>query len=93
MTWPAAEAPSFPLRRMSRVEAMFRESRKRVVTRSREGNVENSRGLIRYREVNKTTKESVMLTESRRSSRNGGRGRTITIRMATTPIATQRSLR
>jgi hypothetical protein len=34
-----------------------------------------------------------MLTESRMSRRKEGRGMTITRRMATTPIATERSLR
>jgi hypothetical protein len=69
---------------MRRVDAMFRESRNRVVIRRREGNVENSRGLMMYREVNKMTKETVILNERRMSRRKVGRGMIITRRMPMT---------
>jgi hypothetical protein len=71
---------------------MFKESRNRVVIRRREGNVENSRGLIMYKEVSRMTREHVMLSERRISRINVGKGMIITRRMAMTLPPMRRSL-
>jgi len=54
------------------------------VINRRDGNTEKSRGLVIYREVNKITREHVMLRERRISSRKVGSGMIITRRIATT---------
>jgi hypothetical protein len=78
---------------MRRVEAMLRDNRKRVVIKSREGKVENSRGLVMERAVKRMIKAEVMLAERRISRMREGRGITMTIRIATTPTAMEMSLR
>ncbi len=90
ITRPTAPGPSWPWRRISRVEAMLRERRKRVVTRSSDGKEEKSSGLVLYIDISRMTRPMVMLSDSSRSRIMVGRGRIMTIRMATTPTATKR---
>ena len=75
---------------MSRVEAMFSASRNRVVIRSSEGKEEKSSGLVLYMLISRMSRPMVMLKESSMSSKNGGSGTIMTMRMATTPSATKR---
>jgi len=75
------------------VEAIFKDSRKRVVSRRTEGKVENSRGWVMYIEVRSTNREMVKLHDKRTSKSRVGRGMIMTSRMATTAPAMQTSLR
>jgi hypothetical protein len=76
---------------MSRVEATFRARRFRVVTRSMEGKMENSRGELMNMVVRRMTREKEMLKESMRSRIMVGRGMSITNRIMTTPPARRMS--
>ena len=91
MTWPAAAVPSLPCKRISRVEATFKESLKRVVTKSTEGNTEKSKGFKVYMPVSRMIRAKEMLKESRISKRKEGKGRIMTTKMATTPAASPTS--
>jgi hypothetical protein len=77
---------------MSLVEATFKESLNRVATNSTEGNMAKSKGLTVYMAIRITTIEKVMLSANRKSSKKGGSGMIITIKMATTPTAMKESL-
>ena len=74
------------------VEAMFNDNLKRVVSRRREGKVENSSGFLIYNEVRRIIREVIKLKERRPSKRNAGIGITITKTMEITPAAIWRSL-
>src|SRR5581483_7664415 len=78
-----AAAPSWPCRRMSRVDATFRARRKSVTTSSTEGKVENSSGSCVYMLTIRITSASEIESARRRSIRIGGSG---TIMTTTTPI-------
>jgi hypothetical protein len=77
---------------MSLVEATFKESLNRVATNSTEGNTAKSSGLTVYIAIRRTTIEKVILSANRKSSKKGGSGMIMTIKMATTPTAMQESL-
>jgi hypothetical protein len=85
MTTPAAEMPSFPCRRMRRVEAILRDNRKRVDNNRTVGKVENSKGFVIFKAVSRIIKDKVKLKESRISSKRAGKGITITKRRKMTP--------
>ena len=57
---------------------MFSTNRKSVIASSSEGNAENSNGPLMYMTVSRITVASVMLADSRRSIRNGGKGTSMT---------------
>ena len=63
-----------------------------VVSKSMEGNADNSKGLKIYVDARSIINENVMLNAKRISSSIGGRGITINIRIATTAIAIRISL-
>jgi len=69
ITCPAAEGPSCPWSKMSRVEATFSESRKRVVTRRSAGKAVKSRGLLMYMDMRRMASATVKERESRKSMR------------------------
>ena len=87
MTWPAAEVPSWPCARISRVEARLSDSRSIVEISSTVGKAENSSGAWMNSEVIRISTESVIEIASARSSRIGGSGRISTTRMVRTPTA------
>src|SRR5581483_12088309 len=92
MTWPAAEAPSFPCSRILRLLARLRERRNRVRSRSKEGKTENCTGRKMYMETSNTSTEAVMLRDSSTSSRNDGRGTSMTKTVATADAGMIQSL-
>jgi len=71
---------------MSRVEATLRESLKRVVIKSNDGNMEKSRALIVYMAIRRMVMERVILRARRKSRSMGGNGMIITTRIVTTPM-------
>ena len=73
---------------MIRVEAIFRESRKRVTTSKRDGKTENSRDDSIKRATINMINENVMLNEIRISNKKVGIGITITPRITMIPAAT-----
>jgi hypothetical protein len=85
MTFPAAEVPSLPCNRINRVDATFRESLKRVVTRSKDGKIEKSRDFTVYMAMRSIVIERVIFKARRKSSKKGGSGIIITTRMVITP--------
>ena len=93
MTWPAAAVPSWPCDRISRVEAMFSDSRSMVEISSTVGNAENSSGAWMNREVIRIRIETVIEIARNRSSTSEGSGRISTTRMVRTPNASARSPR
>ena len=76
---------------MIRVEAMFKESRNKVIMSKREGNTENSRGEIINTATMSTISEKVRLKERSKSSNTVGIGITITPRTVIIPSATNNS--
>src|SRR5258708_24598797 len=78
MTLPAADAPSFPCKRMRRLEARFSDSRNRVSSSSRLGKTENCAGRKMCMADSKTRMDAVRLAARRISSRNEGSGTSIT---------------
>jgi hypothetical protein len=85
MTFPAAEAPSLPCNRINRVDATFRESLKRVVTRSKDGKIEKSRDFTVYMAMRSIVIERVIFRARRKSSKKVGSGIIITTRTVITP--------
>jgi len=85
MTCPAAPVPSLPCSRMSRDEATLSDRRNRVTVSSTEGKTEKSSGLRTNIDISRITIAVVMLSDSSRSMMIGGRGITMTMRMAMTP--------
>ena len=76
---------------MIRVEAILRESLKRVTTNKREGKTENSKDdSIKTATINMIN-EKVMLKEIRTSSKRVGIGITITPKITMIPAATNNS--
>ena len=92
ITLPAAAAPVCPCKRTSRVDAIFSDRRKSVVIRSRDGNMENSRGLEAYIVSSSMSSARVILKARSMSSINGGRGIIMTMSTPTTPRAMTTSL-
>ena len=93
MTWPAAAVPSWPCDRISRVEAMFSDSRSMVEISSTVGNAENSSGVWMNSEVIRIRIDTVIEIARNRSSTIAGSGRISTTRMVRTPNASARSPR
>ena len=93
MTWPAAAVPSWPFERISRVEAMFSDSRSMVEINRMVGNDENSSGAWMNSEVIRIRIDTVIEIARNRSSTIEGRGRISTTRMVSTPNASARSPR
>ena len=93
MTWPAAAVPSWPWLRISRVEAMFSDSRSMVEIRSTVGNDENSSGAWMNSAVIRIRIDTVIEIARNRSSTIAGSGRISTTRMVRTPKARARSPR
>ena len=93
MTWPAAAVPSCPFDRISRVEAMFSDSRIMVEISRMVGNDENSSGAWMNSEVIRIRIETVIEIARKRSSTIEGSGRISTTRMVRTPNASARSPR
>ena len=93
MTWPAAAVPSWPCDRISRVEAMFSDSRSMVEIRSTVGNAENSSGAWMNSDVIRIRIDTVIEIARNRSSTIAGSGRISTTRMVRTPNASARSPR
>jgi hypothetical protein len=87
ITWPAAAVPSLPCKRIKRVEATFKDSRKSVTINKTEGKTENCSGFKTYMDINRIIMEKVRLKESRISNKKVGIGMIITIKIAITPIA------
>jgi hypothetical protein len=85
MTFPAEDAPSLPCNRINRVDATFRESLKRVVTRSKDGKMEKSNDFTVYMAMRSIVMERVMFRARRKSSNQGGKGIIITTRTVITP--------
>ena len=92
MTEPAASMPSLPCSRMSRVEATLSDSRNRVVASSSDGKMENSIARWVYRLMMRMRMAMVMLAARQRSSRIGGRGMIISMRMEISPSEATMSL-
>ncbi len=93
MTWPAAAVPSWPFDRISRVEAMFSDSRSMVEISRMVGNDENSSGAWMNSEVIRIRIDTVIEIARNRSSTIEGSGRISTTRMVRTPNASARSPR
>ena len=93
MTRPAASVPSWPLARISRVEATLRDRRTMVASKRTVGKVLKSRGVSMKRAVIRTSTEKVMEIARPRSSSHVGRGRISTTRMVMTPSASAMSPR
>ncbi len=93
MTWPAEAVPSWPCDRISRVEAMFSDSRSMVEIRSTVGNAENSKGAWMNSDVIRIRIDTVIEIARNRSSTSEGSGRISTTRMVRTPNASARSPR
>jgi len=74
------------------VDATFKESLNRVATNSTEGNMAKSKGLTVYMAIRITIIEKVILSANRKSSKKGGSGMIMTIKIATTPTAMRESL-
>jgi hypothetical protein len=83
MTVPAESGPSWPCRRMRRVEATLRPSRNSVSTRSRAGKIENSTGLRMYRATSSVSRDRLTLVVSIMSRASAGSGTIIMPRMPT----------
>ncbi|MBA7687765.1 hypothetical protein ES703_96237 [subsurface metagenome] len=77
---------------INRVDATFRESLKRVVTRSREGNMEKSRGFSVYMAIRRIVIARVIFRARRKSRSIVGKGMIITTRIVTTPTTVSISL-
>ena len=84
---PAAPGPWCPSRRIRRVEATFRESRKIVAINNTEGNAENSRELSVNKATNSIRTPMVILNARSRSRITRGNGTTIIRRIDITPAA------
>jgi hypothetical protein len=82
--------PSWPLARISRVEAMFRPSRNMVAISSTVGKDENSSGFWMNRPVIRTSTEKMIDTARNMSSMTGGIGRISSVRMTRTPAQGRR---
>ena len=93
MTWPAAAVPSCPFDRISRVDAMFSDSRSMVEINRTVGNEENSSGAWINSEVIRIRIDTVIEIARNRSSTSEGSGRISTTRMVRTPNARARSPR
>src|SRR5712691_10624404 len=74
MTCPAADAPSFPCKRMRRLEARLSDRRSRVSNSNRLGNTENWDGRKIVMADNSTSTLTVMLAARNMSSRTLGNG-------------------
>ena len=74
-----------PCNRINRVDATFRESLKRVVTRSKDGKIEKSRDFTVYMAMRSIVMERVIFRARRKSSNQDGSGIIITTRTVITP--------
>jgi len=81
MIAPAASGPSLPCKRISRVDATFNESLKRVSIRSREGKILKSSGFWVYMVVISTTTAREIFRARKKSRIMGCKGRIIAMRM------------
>ena len=82
-----------PCKRINLVDATFKDNLKRVVTRSKGGNMKKSKGLSVYIEIKRMVMARVMFSARRKSRRMGGNGMIITTRIVTTPITVRISLK
>ena len=87
MTSPAASVPSAPFERISRVEAILRPRRRRVVINSTAGKAENSSGRLMKSAVISTRTAIEIEIASARSSSMLGIGRINITRMPRMPTA------
>jgi len=93
--WPKALMMpiSSPLpKRIILVVETFKDKRKIVRTRSREGKEENSMALTVYIIISRVRMPNIRLAERNMSSKKGGRGTIIIMTMLKTPIATKISV-
>src|SRR5262245_6706272 len=86
MTSPAADNPWLPFKRMSRVDAIFSESRKSVVNSRIEGNAENWTGFSKYSDPRMMTTDNAIFADISMSRMIVGRGTMTAIRITTIAI-------